>query len=55
MIGISPFTPTSLDRNQERRNPREPKLDKDGKPVEAERDEKLDAVEDAVPPLAPNK
>jgi hypothetical protein len=59
-IGISPFVPTTADRI-ERRNPKEPVLDKDGKrvgtqdEVQGEVERRLDDVEDAVPPMAPNK
>ncbi len=55
-IGISPFVPTTADRI-ERRNPKEPVLDKDGKRLQTAGDaeKRLDDIEDAVPPLAPNK
>ncbi len=57
-IGISPFTPTPLDRGDDKhgRDPKQPPLDKRGEPQVEDEDEPAegnapDALERAVPPV----
>jgi hypothetical protein len=53
-IGISPMTPTNLDRGEDRtlnpKQPRDGKRPEEKQPPRSVKEQALDAIEDAVPP-----